>query len=258
MNTWGSFLGFGLSASLFFSVPANAELWDGFYKTTNKPEQIHTSKSLTVGCMAAILSAQERHGIPNNLLLAIGIQEAGRQINGKTTIWPWAVNAEGNGVFFKSREQAIGWIKSQQAQGVRSIDVGCMQINLRWHQEAFSSLEEAFDPMVNADYAARFLSNLRRQEGSWWEAAGSYHSKTAVHRDRYLTALAHNQKIANSLSVHAQAASSDTPVQALRSDVKLQSRPSVLWGAAETDRSAFSIYSHIPLTPVLPDFEERL
>lgn len=253
-----SLLVLGLSASVTFTVPANAELWSGFYKPSDRHTHIRKSQNNNVGCMAAILSAQERYNIPNNLLLAIGIQEAGRKTKGKTTIWPWAVNAEGKGIFFKSRDQAIGWIKNQQAQGMRSIDVGCMQINLRWHRGAFSSLEEAFDPMLNADYAARFLSDLRKSEGSWWEAAGSYHSKTAVHRNRYLTALAHNQKIANSLSVHIQAVSREEPVRISRAKAKPHSVPSVLWGDSEIDHSAFSIYSRSPITPVLPNFQEGL
>jgi hypothetical protein len=51
-------------------------------------------------------------------------------------------------------------------------------------------VEEAFDPVANADYAARFLSDLYRGEAgrNWNVAVGLYHSHTAAlaagYRDR--------------------------------------------------------------------------
>jgi hypothetical protein len=63
---------------------------------------------------------------------------------------------------------------------MRSIDIGCAQVNLMHHPDAFASLEQAFDPMANADYAARFLKQLRDTQagGNWMTAAGYYHSQT--------------------------------------------------------------------------------
>ena len=40
------------------------------------------------------------------------------------------------------------------------MDVGCMQVNLYHHAHAFSSLDNAFDPQSNVDYAARFLRSI--------------------------------------------------------------------------------------------------
>jgi hypothetical protein len=65
-----------------------------------------------------------------------------------------------------------------QAQGVRSIDVGCMQINLLHHPDAFASLDEAFDPAANAAYAVRFLKALYNQSRDWPTAVATYHSNT--------------------------------------------------------------------------------
>ena len=66
------------------------------------------------------------------------------------------------------------------ARGMRSIDVGCAQVNLMHHPAAFASLEQAFDPAANADYAGRFLKELRDTTagGNWMTAAGHYHSQT--------------------------------------------------------------------------------
>jgi len=53
-----------------------------------------------------------------------------------------------------------------------------MQVNLQQHPDAFASIEDAFDPVRNADYAARFLLRLRAMSADWAEAVGWYHSHT--------------------------------------------------------------------------------
>ncbi len=64
-----------------------------------------------------------------------------------------------------------------QGSGRKNIDVGCMQINLFYHPDAFPNLERAFDPQANADYASRYLRTLRAQTGDWATAAANYHSR---------------------------------------------------------------------------------
>ena len=66
--------------------------------------------------------------------------------------------------FSPPRRQAIAAVKALQARGVRSIDVGCMQINLSYHPHAFRDLDQAFDPHANAAYAERFLTQLYRRK----------------------------------------------------------------------------------------------
>ena len=99
--------------------------------------------------------------LPLRLLGAIAEVESGRPDSaGKVRPWPWTINVEGRGEFFASKQQAIDAVRAVQAQGVRSIDVGCMQVNLMHHPNAFASLDAAFDPTANALYAARFLNTL--------------------------------------------------------------------------------------------------
>ncbi len=75
------------------------------------------------------------------------------------------MDAEGQGTFYDTKPQAIAAVRALQAGGVHSIDVGCMQVNLKHHPTAFGSLEQAFDPSANADYAAQFLVELHGQTG---------------------------------------------------------------------------------------------
>ncbi len=128
-------------------------------------------------CRAAIAAAEQAGGVPARLMHAIGVVESGRRDEaGVVGAWPWTINAEGAGSYFATKAEAVAAVRALQAQGVRSIDVGCMQVNLIHHGSAFSSLEEAFDPVANARYAATFLQRLYAQTGSWPGAAAGYHS----------------------------------------------------------------------------------
>jgi hypothetical protein len=108
------------------------------------------------------------------------VVETGRPdpVSGSLRPWPWTINAEGQGFFFASKQQAIAAVRDLQARGVRSIDVGCMQVNLMFHPAAFATLDQAFDPGANAAFAARFLKTLRTAHGDWLGAIAAYHSET--------------------------------------------------------------------------------
>ena len=138
-------------------------------------------------CEAAITAAETTERLPARLIDAIAVTESGRldPASGRVRPWPWTINAEGTGQFFASRQEAIAAVQALQARGVRSIDVGCMQVNLMHHPNAFRSLEEAFDPAANARYAARFLSSLYAVHGHWPTAVGAYHSATPVLGNAY-------------------------------------------------------------------------
>jgi soluble lytic murein transglycosylase-like protein len=92
--------------------------------------------------------------------------------------WLWTINAEGVGHFFATRSQAVAAVRDLWGRGVRSIDAGCLQVNLMYHPKAFASLEDAFDPTANAGYAARFLNSLHAEGRAWPHAVAAYHSET--------------------------------------------------------------------------------
>ena len=130
-------------------------------------------------CRAPIAAVERVTGVPDRLMQAIAIIETGRRdAGGAAMAWPWSINVEGVGEIFDSKAAAIAAVQAHQARGARSIDVGCMQVNLMHHPEAFASLDEAFDPAANARYAAQFLQRLLAQTGSWPLAVAGYHSLT--------------------------------------------------------------------------------
>jgi hypothetical protein len=131
-------------------------------------------------CVAASAAVQRTSRLPPRLLNAIGIVESGRIDPFRHVVapWPWSVNANGEGHMYDSKAQAITAVLHLQAAGIDSIDVGCMQINLHHHPDAFASLDQAFDPSANTAYASRFLMSLFEHTGSWPSAAAAYHSQT--------------------------------------------------------------------------------
>ena len=129
-------------------------------------------------CVAAIAAAEGTTRIPAAFLSAMGLVESGRTHGGPAAPWPWTISASGVGHFYATKIEAINAAREFQAHGVPSIDVGCLQINLVYHPEAFASLEQAFDPAANAQAAARLLESLFQETRSWPRAAAAYHSRT--------------------------------------------------------------------------------
>jgi hypothetical protein len=139
-------------------------------------------------CESAVTAAEAVQHLPARLLGAISLTETGRPDprTGAFRPWPWSINAEGVGQFFASAQDAIDAVKSLQDKGVQSIDVGCMQVNLMYHPNAFASLEDAFDPRKNALYAAHFLNALYTEGKDWAHAIAAYHSETPALGEPYL------------------------------------------------------------------------
>lgn len=136
-------------------------------------------------CDRAASDAARRHGVPLDVLRAISRTETGRSGIGGLQPWPWTVNMEGTGRWFASLDEARSHVFRHFKRGARSFDVGCFQINYKWHGAAFTSIDDMFDPGRNADYAAAFLKRLYAETGSWSDAAGAYHSRTPEHANRY-------------------------------------------------------------------------
>jgi hypothetical protein len=138
-------------------------------------------------CGQRTAAAERAAGMPDHLLTAVSKVESGRwhAESGEIIAWPWTVTSGGEGRFLPSKAAAIAEVERLRAQGVTNIDVGCMQINLRYHPKAFDNLEQAFDPDRNIGYAIRFLRDLRDRWGSWTRAVGNYHSNTPALSGRY-------------------------------------------------------------------------
>ncbi|MBK3773595.1 lytic transglycosylase domain-containing protein [Azospirillum aestuarii] len=205
-------------------------------------------------CIDAILAAEREAGVTDHMLLAMGFTEAGRMTADRLfTVWPWTVNTEGASRYFPTREEAIAFVRAAQARGTRSIDVGCLQVNLKWHPDAFPDLETAFDPRANARYAARFLGDLHRAQGSLDAAIARYHSAQSERGTAYRERVGGNRRwVAGAMNyLKALAAGPQTAGP--------QAAPGALpaWGRAELGRLSFlsSLYANAAVRPLLPAAE---
>ena len=131
-------------------------------------------------CLGAIAEASERHRLPAGLLAAVARVETGRPlpVTGDRQPWPWSVNADGESLFFDTRTSAAAETARRLATGAHYVDIGCTQIDLRMHPRAFANLADAFNPALNAEYAASMLAALHALGHAWPVAAGLYHSAT--------------------------------------------------------------------------------
>ena len=145
-------------------------------------------------CLSEARRAEAQHGIPSGLLQSITRVEAGRKtVTGEFMPWAWTLNDAGEGLFFDSREAAMRHLEAAVSAPGHSVDVGCMQVNTKWHMEGFHDLSDMLDPVQNADYAAGFLLDLHEAHQSWDDAVKHYHSsepaKNVAYHGRVLAEL---------------------------------------------------------------------
>ena len=123
-------------------------------------------------CEREMARAAQMENIPLPVLYSVGLTETGQ----RGPLQPYAMNVDGASVSNASLSEAVMRFHAARARGAKFIDVGCMQINHRFHSGKFESLEAMFDPHRNVFYAARFLKQLRARESSWTLAVARYNA----------------------------------------------------------------------------------
>ncbi|XDZ64970.1 hypothetical protein AB8880_08530 [Alphaproteobacteria bacterium LSUCC0684] len=137
----------------------------------------HQHPSYESICEAHTPDLEKAFDLPPGVLTAISRVESGRpNAEGIRQGWPWTINHDGKGLFFETKDEMLAYARSHIEKGDRRMDLGCMQISLFWHGDAFSSLDEMADPPSNIAYAAAFLADLSAQHGSLDQAIRRYHN----------------------------------------------------------------------------------
>jgi len=136
-----------------------------------------------------------------SVLYGIACQEThARWDDGSDRPWPWTLTVNrgvrgGNAVAagprrFNSRPEAEKALLDFLRAGVRDIDVGLMQVNLRWHGHRVESPRQLLDPRTSLAVAAAILREAWGGSASLRQAVGRYHSRQAargqVYADRVL------------------------------------------------------------------------
>ena len=113
------------------------------------PAKASTQRVAALCDLAARRAARDQ-GVPLDVLRTITRTETGRGSKQGLQPWPWTVNMEGAGKWFQTEDETRAYVFSHFKRGARSFDVGCFQINFKWHGAAFDSMDQMFDPVANA------------------------------------------------------------------------------------------------------------
>jgi hypothetical protein len=144
-----------------------------------------SAESPWAACYVELRGAADRHKIPFRILEAVSSAESGREGGGFLWPWPWTVNVAGKAQFFNLREQAAEFVNQAIERGQTNVDIGCMQLNWRYHGAAFKDPNAALQPATNVEYAAKLLAKEYQISGTWADAVARYHSRRAHHAADY-------------------------------------------------------------------------
>jgi hypothetical protein len=99
----------------------------------------------------SLTDASRETGLSQETILAIALTESGRTSpsEGRYRPWPWTLNVNGQGEFFEDQKSAIRALQEAKRRGYRNIDVGAMQVNLRWNGDLVERPEHLLDPSIN-------------------------------------------------------------------------------------------------------------
>ena len=78
--------------------------------------------------------------------------------------------------YFNNKADALSKLQ-EILKRTQSVDVGPMQINVKWHAHRVNRVEDLLDPATNIRIAADILNErLDANDGDWLGALGQYHS----------------------------------------------------------------------------------
>ena len=121
-------------------------------------------------CKRLIPPIAKEVGVPASLLKAIAYVESEYQ--------PYALNHQGKSLSFTTPGEAFAYVETQLEAGDTALDIGCMQIHWKAHQNAIQDPKHLLNPAFNIRYAAKFLKGLYQELGTWSRAVSAYHSRT--------------------------------------------------------------------------------
>jgi hypothetical protein len=113
-------------------------------------------------CLAAARRAEQVHGLPSGLLVAIALSESGLHAH--------ALNIGGRAYYPQDLATARQLIA--QAPARRTIMAGCVQVNARVHARGS---DWPLDPVRAADWAGGMLRRWYMETGTWDDALRRWH-----------------------------------------------------------------------------------
>ena len=130
-------------------------------------------------CETAARDAADHYAIPPQILHTLALTESGRTIDGRLRPWPWAINQSGESSWFGSQAEMLAAANALVSSGIVNFDIGCFQLNYRWHAQHFSSVADMADPGQNA-----LMPRLSCGQNSGKRGHGNQRSGRIIRRQR--------------------------------------------------------------------------
>ena len=123
-------------------------------------------------------------GLDPLMLYAVALTESGRaSTEGRIAPWPWTLNIDGRAHFAETREAAATLLAKHRG---KSVDIGLLQVNTRWHGHRITDVAALLDPAVNLEIGAAILEEaLGSAPGDLSAGIGRYHSSRSEHARPY-------------------------------------------------------------------------
>ncbi|WP_427551863.1 transglycosylase SLT domain-containing protein (plasmid) [Methylomonas sp. MS20] len=100
-------------------------------------------------------------------LYAVSLMESSKYCGNKTiSPWPLAINSAGKSMLPQTHAEALQSLEQELDKGIRSIDIGLMQVNIKWHGHRVRDIRSLFDANVNLRIGADILAEAIRSEPS--------------------------------------------------------------------------------------------
>jgi hypothetical protein len=119
----------------------------------------------------------EQRGLDPYILYAVALVESAKVSKRVAKPWPWALNRQGRPFIPSSLTEAKDILGGSLAKGIRSIDVGLMQVNVRWQGHRVRQPEDLLDPETNLKVGADVLAEaIGSAPGNLVLGIGRYHA----------------------------------------------------------------------------------
>lgn len=116
-------------------------------------------------------------GLDPLLLYSVSLAESAYGIGEKGKIAPhaWTLRAS-KAHYSKTKDEAEATLQSYIDAGTTLVDIGLMQVNLRWHGQRVTNPSDLLDPITNVRVAADILSEaINSAKGDITLGIGRYH-----------------------------------------------------------------------------------
>lgn len=169
-------LRFGMIGGFCIISQPMESMADGAIQINSSNQQSPSSKTTLRNTLWGDVA--RRHGIDPYILYAVALTES-RKNDGQNRVIPspWAINNAGNTFIPGSQQEAEALLIQLMDQGKRNIDVGIMQVNLRWHGHRVAKPEQLLIPSTNLEIGASVLSEaIQSVPGNLAHGIGRYYS----------------------------------------------------------------------------------